>query len=153
VPTTREGAVVLADLLGPLVLLAILTAFVPAVWRSAPRWLRWVGHLPGDLRIERPGYRLYLPLVSAVVVSLTLTLLVSVLGWLLGLAPLLLSWIGRLPGDVVIRRGGSSLYLPLASMLLLSLILSALGTAISWLLRRGRPGSRREGSAHARSGA
>jgi hypothetical protein len=38
----------------------------------------------------------------------------------------------RLPGDLVFRRGGVSCFVPLATSLLLSLIL----TIVFWLLRR-----------------
>jgi hypothetical protein len=41
-------------------------------------------------------------------------------------------WLGRLPGDIVIERGSFRLYLPLATSVLLSLVL----TGILWLLRR-----------------
>ena len=37
--------------------------------------LSWFGRLPGDIRIERPGLRVYVPLASMVVVSLLLNLL------------------------------------------------------------------------------
>jgi hypothetical protein len=40
--------------------------------------------------------------------------------------------LGRLPGDLVIRRPGFSLYIPLATCVLVSLALSVL----AWLLRR-----------------
>jgi Protein of unknown function (DUF2905) len=43
-----------------------------------------------------------------------------------------LPWLGRLPGDVVVRRGGFTLYLPIATSLLLSIVL----TLVLWLLRR-----------------
>ena len=33
---------------------------------------------------------------------------------------------GRLPGDIVVRRGGGTFYLPLATSILLSIILSLL---------------------------
>ena len=33
-----------------------------------------LGKLPGDLRIERPGLRLYIPITTCVVVSLVLSL-------------------------------------------------------------------------------
>ena len=39
---------------------------------------------------------------------------------------------GRLPGDIVIQRGNSSFYFPLATCLIISLVLSAL----AWLLNR-----------------
>lgn len=35
-----------------------------------------------------------------------------------------LSWFGRLPGDIRIERGNSRVYIPLASMLLVSIALS-----------------------------
>ena len=40
--------------------------------------------------------------------------------------------LGRLPGDIVIERDGFRLYVPLATSILLSLIL----TGLFWLLRR-----------------
>ncbi|HUU99241.1 MAG TPA: DUF2905 domain-containing protein [Phycisphaerae bacterium] len=42
--------------------------------------------------------------------------------------------IGRLPGDIQIRRKGLVIWVPLASSLLLSLLL----TLILWLLSRGK---------------
>jgi hypothetical protein len=35
-----------------------------------------IGRLPGDIVIERPGFRFYLPLATMVVVSVVLSLLV-----------------------------------------------------------------------------
>ena len=40
--------------------------------------------------------------------------------------------LGRLPGDLAFRRGGFTLYLPLATSLIASLVLSV----ILWLIRR-----------------
>lgn len=40
--------------------------------------------------------------------------------------------LGRLPGDIVYRRGNFTLYFPLVT----SLLLSALLTLVFWLLRR-----------------
>ena len=44
--------------------------------------------------------------------------------------------LGRLPGDIRIERPGLSVYFPLASCLLVSLLLTALVNAVAWLLRR-----------------
>lgn len=44
-------------------------------------------------------------------------------------------WLGRLPGDVVIERPGMRFYFPLATCLVLSLLLSA----ILWLVRYFSP--------------
>lgn len=57
-----------------------------------------------------------------------------VAGGLLLVAGLLIQYtnLGRLPGDIVIRRKSATFYFPLATSLLLSLAL----TLILWLLRR-----------------
>jgi hypothetical protein len=36
-------------------------------------WLSWFGRLPGDLHLERRGFRLEAPLVSMLIVSLVLS--------------------------------------------------------------------------------
>jgi len=41
-------------------------------------------------------------------------------------------WIGRLPGDIYLRKGNFSFYFPLTTCVLISLLLSLL----FWLLRR-----------------
>ncbi len=63
-----------------------------------------------------------------------------VIGAILLIAGLLLTYtdffsylrLGRLPGDVAFRRGNVSFYFPLATSILLSVIL----TIILWLLRK-----------------
>jgi hypothetical protein len=37
-----------------------------------------VGSLPGDIRIERPGFSLSFPLVTCIVISLVLTVLLNI---------------------------------------------------------------------------
>jgi hypothetical protein len=41
-------------------------------------------------------------------------------------------WLGRLPGDIIIQRKNFTLYFPLATSILLSVML----TLILWLIRR-----------------
>jgi hypothetical protein len=36
-----------------------------------------LGRLPGDIRIERPGFSFYFPLTSSILVSVVLTVLIS----------------------------------------------------------------------------
>jgi membrane protein implicated in regulation of membrane protease activity len=40
--------------------------------------LSWFGRLPGDLRIERPGFSLYVPITSMLIVSVLLSALLYV---------------------------------------------------------------------------
>ncbi len=64
--------------------------------------------------------------------------LLIVLGLVLVLAGVVLTlagrvpWLGRLPGDIVVQRGNWTFYFPLATSLLLSVVL----TLIFWLLSR-----------------
>jgi TRAP-type uncharacterized transport system fused permease subunit len=60
--------------------------------------------------------------VQRLLIALGLLILMAGIAW-----PILSrSGLGRLPGDVVIQLGGRKLYLPLATSVLLSLILSTL---------------------------
>ncbi len=43
-------------------------------WAGA---LSWFGRLPGDIRVERPGFRVYVPITSMVIISILLTVLAS----------------------------------------------------------------------------
>ena len=44
-----------------------------ALW-LAPSSLGWLGRLPGDLRIERPNLRVYVPITTSILVSVALSL-------------------------------------------------------------------------------
>jgi len=48
------------------------------------------------------------------------------LGLALRYAPGLVSWFGRLPGDISIERDGMRIFIPITSMILLSLVLTLL---------------------------
>jgi hypothetical protein len=58
-----------------LITLGVVLAVVGLlVWVGA---LSWFGRLPGDIRVERPGFRFYAPIVSMLILSLVLTALLS----------------------------------------------------------------------------
>ncbi len=40
-----------------------------------------IGSLPGDISVQRPGFRLYFPLGSSVLVSIVLSLALTLIGW------------------------------------------------------------------------
>jgi hypothetical protein len=50
-------------------------------------------------------------------------LAIVVLGLFITLGPKV-PWLGRLPGDIVYRKGGFTLYFPIATSILLSVLLS-----------------------------
>jgi hypothetical protein len=41
--------------------------------------LHWIGHLPGDIRIEKENVRFYFPITTMVVFSLLLTIVISII--------------------------------------------------------------------------
>ena len=46
-----------------------------------------------------------------------------------------LSWFGRLPGDIRIERDNARVYIPITSMILVSIVLSAVSLAVGRFLR------------------
>jgi Protein of unknown function (DUF2905) len=63
-----------------------------------------------------------------ILIGLGLLILAVGIAW-----PLLLrSGLGRLPGDIVIQRGGATFYLPVVTCIVVSVVLSA----ILWLFNR-----------------
>src|SRR5690606_28162246 len=84
--------------------------------------LSWFGRLPGDMRLERGsagGDSAGTSRVAGLVVAgLILAGVLANTG--------LLSWFGRLPGDIRIERGSTRVYIPIVSMLLVSIVLSLL---------------------------
>jgi hypothetical protein len=59
--------------LGAFLMLAgiVLVAAGGLFWVGA---LSWFGRLPGDIRVEREGFRFYAPIMSMIIVSVVLTL-------------------------------------------------------------------------------
>ena len=67
-----------------------------------------------------------------------LLLIAGVVMAALGLALLLagrVPWLGRLPGDILVHREGFTLYVPIVTMLLLSVVLTVLLNVVFRLFR------------------
>ena len=60
-----------------LIIIGAVTAVVGLIFWSgfAPKWL---GRLPGDIRIERPNSVFYFPIVTCIVISILLSLILSI---------------------------------------------------------------------------
>lgn len=61
---------------GRLLILAGVLLVLVGILVSASPQIPWLGRLPGDVRIERPGFRFYLPLTTCVLLSLFISALV-----------------------------------------------------------------------------
>ena len=44
--------------------------------------LKWLGHLPGDIRIERENFRFYFPLTTLILLNLLIFLIFRIWKWL-----------------------------------------------------------------------
>jgi len=53
-------------------------------------------------------------------------LVIVAIGVILHFAPGLLSWFGRLPGDIRVERGDFGFFFPITSMILVSIVLTIL---------------------------
>lgn len=53
-------------------------------------------------------------------------ILLIIIGLLLYFVPNIFQWFGRLPGDIHIEKENSRIYIPITSMILLSLLLTLL---------------------------
>jgi len=62
------------------------------------------------------------PLGKGLVLLGLLLMAAGALLWVLGRVP----YVGRLPGDIYIRRGNASFYFPLATCVILSLVVSVI---------------------------
>jgi hypothetical protein len=60
-----------------LVVIGALIVFVGLIFWGGlvPKWL---GRLPGDIRIERGNFSFYFPIVTCILISIVLTLLLSI---------------------------------------------------------------------------
>lgn len=63
---------------GPMLVAAGVVVIVVGllVWAGA---LSWFGRLPGDIRVERPNTRIYVPITSMVLLSIVLSIVAAIL--------------------------------------------------------------------------
>ncbi len=64
--------------LGQLIVLVGLILIVAGLL-TMRGWLGWFGHLPGDVRVERENARIYVPIVSMLLISALFSVLSYVL--------------------------------------------------------------------------
>lgn len=62
-----------------LIVFGLVVAGIGVLLMFAER-LPWIGHLPGDITVQRGRWTFYVPLATSLVVSLVLTVVV----WLIG---------------------------------------------------------------------
>ncbi len=68
--------VTLGKLIVGIGLILVLVGLV--VWFAGDK-LTWFGQLPGDIKVERPGFRLYAPITSMIIISIVLSIIISLI--------------------------------------------------------------------------
>jgi hypothetical protein len=66
--------------IGKIIILAgLVIAFLGLIiWLLGDK-LNWFGHLPGDIRVERPNFKFYAPIISMLLLSIFISLLLWVI--------------------------------------------------------------------------
>lgn len=54
------------------------------IFIGLPLWLfsdklGWLGHLPGDIRVEREGFHFYAPITTMIILSIVLSIVLSLI--------------------------------------------------------------------------
>ena len=59
-----------------LIIIGIILVITGLILYFAGDKLSWIGHLPGDIRIERENFKLYIPIATMLLVSIVLSLII-----------------------------------------------------------------------------
>jgi uncharacterized protein HemY len=61
-----------------LIYAGIILIIAGAIIYFAGDKLGWLGHLPGDIRIEKENFRFYFPITTMIIISVVLTLILYI---------------------------------------------------------------------------
>ncbi|MFW5942303.1 MAG: DUF2905 domain-containing protein [Chloroflexota bacterium] len=61
-----------------LIIIGLTIAFAGLLILLASRFFPWLGNLPGDIRVERENFRLYVPLATMLLISILGTILLNI---------------------------------------------------------------------------
>jgi hypothetical protein len=56
-----------------LILIGVILILAGIIIHVAGNRINWIGHLPGDIRIEKENFRFYFPITTMVLASIILT--------------------------------------------------------------------------------
>lgn len=58
-----------------LIIVGTLILFIGILYTYFPQAISWFGNLPGDIKIDRPNTKVYIPITSMILISLVMSLL------------------------------------------------------------------------------
>lgn len=59
-----------------LIILGIILVILGLIIYFAGNRFSWIGHLPGDIRIERDNIRVYIPITTMILISIVISLII-----------------------------------------------------------------------------
>ena len=62
-----------------LLILGLVIALVGLLIWAGGRFFPWLGHLPGDIRIERENFKLYFPLATMILLSVIGSIILNII--------------------------------------------------------------------------
>ena len=62
-----------------LIIIGLVITFSGVLILIAIRFFPWLGNLPGDVRIERENFNLYIPLATMILISILATVLLNII--------------------------------------------------------------------------
>jgi len=66
-----------------LILIGVILILAGLILHFAGNKLSWIGHLPGDIRIEKENFKFYFPVTTMILVSILLTAILWIIRKLL----------------------------------------------------------------------
>lgn len=61
-----------------LIIIGLVIVFAGVMILIAVRFFPWLGNLPGDIRIERENFKLYIPFATMLLVSILASILLNI---------------------------------------------------------------------------
>ena len=68
-----------SSLIGKLLVIAGITSVAAGIFLILGLKVPWLGRLPGDILVGRPGFALFVPVATMLLISVVLTILVNVI--------------------------------------------------------------------------
>jgi H+/Cl- antiporter ClcA len=62
-----------------LILAGIILIIAGIVFAFGQKYLQWFGHLPGDIRVEKENFKIFVPITSMILVSILLSLILWII--------------------------------------------------------------------------
>jgi len=62
-----------------LIIIGVILVIAGLIIYFAGDKLNWIGHLPGDIRIEKENFRFYFPITTMILLSALLTLILWII--------------------------------------------------------------------------